>query len=882
MSASPEPITGADSAPEPVADARDASPSPDAEASPSPSPETEPVASSSKKRKAPLGATQLIDHLPRAEGDALRTFMELKACTYQNMQLGRSRNVEEGFACECSYDPETDLPDAACGSDCINRLTQIECLEDECRCGAHCQNQRFAKREYAQLHIVQTEKKGFGLRAATDLRRDDFIYEYVGEVVNNTQFMKRMREYADEGIRHFYFMMLQKDEFIDATKKGGIGRFANHSCNPNCYVAKWTVGKRIRMGIFAQRDVKAGEELTFNYNVDRYGHEAQTCYCGEPNCVGFIGGKTQTDVAVLDDLLLDALGITDEVEALGLKGNKKRKGKKLDEDYMPAIRPLKDNEMYKVMQAIKQTSSKKILQRLLGRIKVTEDIKALRQLLRLRVLSALGTILEDYPEDDEMKILVLNCLETVTTGLLSKNKVEESKLEEPVKRMAESENGSVRVVAEKVLEMWTALGKAYRIPKRVVSFSSMYEELTFTSSGTLSNGLVSGPAPGTSSPRDDREPVYKRMRVSPPPPFTIFPSQVRPHQLKTLHHSKPKPPPKPEPPKLALHPVVQRIVDGKATSREVPLAALAPRDMEAKMIQEIIKQSVAARAAAVAANREPTPPPAPEPVRRTDAEIEERARERLRRRKERKERKAREKARRAKEGGSSGDRDKDKDRAARKELQQKHLRKLVGAVVVKQMGKWQKYLSREQFKEHAQKITEKIAESEERHAHGDNKKLDKLSEKQTTKIQGFVKSYMEKTVYRIRKEAKAKASAAAGESSATPPVSDRTEKTEEGPDTPPDAHGDSDIRMGEAWEGDDSTMALYDDLPKELGEEAMDTESDSDSDSEDDGDARPSATPVALNPSTSTTPGEPPASVTPDEPRPQDVPAAAAPVAIAV
>jgi len=60
-------------------------------------------------------------------------------------------------------------------------------------------------------------------------------------------------------------------QFIDATKSGGIGRFANHSCNPNCYVAKWTVGNRVRMGIFAKRNILQHEELTFNYNVDRYG-----------------------------------------------------------------------------------------------------------------------------------------------------------------------------------------------------------------------------------------------------------------------------------------------------------------------------------------------------------------------------------------------------------------------------------------------------------------------------------------------------------------------------------------------------------------------------------------------------------------------------------
>jgi SET domain-containing protein len=146
-----------------------------------------------------------------------------------------------------------------------------------------------------------------------------------------------MRNYADEGIKHFYFMMLQKDEFIDATKKGDIGRFANHSCNPNCYVAKWVVDNRLRMGIFAKRDIKKDEELTFNYNVDRYGNDAQVCYCGEPNCVGFIGGKTQTDLGGMDELYMDALGITDEIELLNLKGTKKRKGRSLDEDYMVSL-----------------------------------------------------------------------------------------------------------------------------------------------------------------------------------------------------------------------------------------------------------------------------------------------------------------------------------------------------------------------------------------------------------------------------------------------------------------------------------------------------------------------------------------------------------------
>lgn len=94
---------------------------------------------------------------------------------------------------------------------------------------------RFQRKQYAPIDIVLTEKKGFGLRAAETLprfvlssgytitlaltcvftslsRRDMFIYEYVGDVLSSPSMKKRMRDYGKEGIQHFYFMMLQKDE----------------------------------------------------------------------------------------------------------------------------------------------------------------------------------------------------------------------------------------------------------------------------------------------------------------------------------------------------------------------------------------------------------------------------------------------------------------------------------------------------------------------------------------------------------------------------------------------------------------------------------------------------------------------------------------------
>lgn len=95
---------------------------------------------------------------------------------------------------------------------------------------------------------------------------------------------------------------------------------------------------------------------------------------------------TSTLLLIANTSALLALGITDEVEKLGLKGNKRKKGRKLDEDYMvclvnvpfflllivfqPELKPLLEKDIPKLVQAIRQTQSKKVLFKLLTRIKV--------------------------------------------------------------------------------------------------------------------------------------------------------------------------------------------------------------------------------------------------------------------------------------------------------------------------------------------------------------------------------------------------------------------------------------------------------------------------------------------------------------------------------
>ncbi|HZV33351.1 MAG TPA: SET domain-containing protein-lysine N-methyltransferase, partial [Verrucomicrobiae bacterium] len=58
----------------------------------------------------------------------------------------------------------------------------------------------------------------------------------------------------------------------------------NHSCSPNAEAR--ADGERI--WIVALRDVRTGEEITFNYNYDLQDYQEHPCACGAANCVGYI------------------------------------------------------------------------------------------------------------------------------------------------------------------------------------------------------------------------------------------------------------------------------------------------------------------------------------------------------------------------------------------------------------------------------------------------------------------------------------------------------------------------------------------------------------------------------------------------------------------
>jgi len=178
-----------------------------------------------------------------------------------------------------------------CGDNCLNRVMFYECDPQFCPCGSKCTNKRFRKRLYADVELFKTERKGWGLKAKDFIPDGSFVIEYVGEVIDQRMCQERLSRYQELGVKNFYFLTLEGSEYIDASNKGNRARFINHSCNPNCVTRKWWVDGELRVGIFAEEDILPGEEITFDYQFERFGGDKQPCFCGEPNCRGFLGAK---------------------------------------------------------------------------------------------------------------------------------------------------------------------------------------------------------------------------------------------------------------------------------------------------------------------------------------------------------------------------------------------------------------------------------------------------------------------------------------------------------------------------------------------------------------------------------------------------------------
>eukprot|EP01018_Ginkgo_biloba_P007099 Gb_24492 [translate_table: standard] len=132
----------------------------------------------------------------------------------------------------------------------------------------------------------------FVMQIYQDVKVGQFIIEYCGEVISCKEARRRSQAYEAEGLKDAFIICLNRYESIDATRKGSLVRFINHSCEPNSETRQRTVLGEIRVGIFPMQDIPVGTELAYDYNFESYGGAKVRCHCGAASCFGLLGAKS--------------------------------------------------------------------------------------------------------------------------------------------------------------------------------------------------------------------------------------------------------------------------------------------------------------------------------------------------------------------------------------------------------------------------------------------------------------------------------------------------------------------------------------------------------------------------------------------------------------
>jgi SET domain-containing protein len=144
--------------------------------------------------------------------------------------------------------------------------------------------------------IAQRSSKihGNGVFATAPIKKGEEIVEYKGKMITHAE--ADALHFGDIDTGHTFLFTLNEEYILDANTKGNVARWINHSCDPNAIA--FVHGhesedlRKDRVLIEALRDIKAGEEITYDYGFEfdvpytKELKEIWACRCGSPKCIG--------------------------------------------------------------------------------------------------------------------------------------------------------------------------------------------------------------------------------------------------------------------------------------------------------------------------------------------------------------------------------------------------------------------------------------------------------------------------------------------------------------------------------------------------------------------------------------------------------------------
>jgi len=211
------------------------------------------------------------------------------------------------YGCKCDTIDENN--EIVCSGDyclCVNNHEQKYECNTNCDCSDSCVNRIVQKGINKKLMVnYVTKAKGFGVFALEEIKKDEFVCEYIGEIMDkNTAYekiesnnLRKKNNYVLQ-VREVYKNIVV-NTFIDAEEKGNVSRFINHSCDPNMFFDIVRINHFIpQVAFYSKRDIKIGEELTFTYidsdNLQESDlqtrRSSKLCECKSIHCVKFLPG----------------------------------------------------------------------------------------------------------------------------------------------------------------------------------------------------------------------------------------------------------------------------------------------------------------------------------------------------------------------------------------------------------------------------------------------------------------------------------------------------------------------------------------------------------------------------------------------------------------
>ncbi|KAF5587609.1 polycomb group MEDEA [Fusarium pseudocircinatum] len=164
-----------------------------------------------------------------------------------------------------------------CGRCGVVERADPENADDEILHSTGCQNCSLQRGQAKSLALgeSQLEGVGYGLFTIEDISQDDFIIEYVGELITHDEGVRREARRGDvfdeeSNISYVFTLLDNEGIWVDAATYGNLSRYINHASESDkrgCNITPRIlyVNGEYRIKFTAMRDIKAGEELFFNY-----------------------------------------------------------------------------------------------------------------------------------------------------------------------------------------------------------------------------------------------------------------------------------------------------------------------------------------------------------------------------------------------------------------------------------------------------------------------------------------------------------------------------------------------------------------------------------------------------------------------------------------